>query len=140
MLYLLFELENEPYALEAARIICLLPFARVEPVAHVAPAVLGTIAYAGLPVPVINLGMLTLGRGAVRRLSTRIVLLHHVVLGESRVLGVVVERATQLTRCKPTDFSPPKRDPDALLARIDPSLFSEATAQTHSATLAAGHR
>src|SRR5690606_37822247 len=72
-----------------------------------APAwVAGAFSYRGTPVPVIDLSMLALGRAAIRRLSTRTVLVHYPQAGvQSSVLGLIVEKATETLRCDPDAFT-----------------------------------
>ena len=68
-------------------------------------AVAGLLNYHGAPVPVIDLSQLTLGRPAARRLSTRIVLVRYPVAEhETRVLGLIVERALQTMEHEAADF------------------------------------
>jgi chemotaxis-related protein WspB len=76
MLFLLFELDGERYALDAREIAHVLPLAPVR--AHPgAPAwIAGLIEYEGVPVPVVDLAMLALGRPARALMSTRLVLVY----------------------------------------------------------------
>src|SRR3979490_1767316 len=69
------------------------------------PAVAGIFNYRGAPVPVIDVSQLTLGRPAERRLSTRIVLVHYPDAdGQTPLLGLIAERATQTVRHEEKDF------------------------------------
>ena len=139
LLYLLFELGNESYALETGCVIRLLPFIHVERIAQAPPGIAGTIDYGDKPVPVIDLCYLALGRSAARCLSTRIVLLNHVVCGEPVVLGAVVERATRTTRSEPAGGTSVMRNASTLLAHIDADrLLSETLAHAPFSAHAAG--
>ena len=76
MLFLLFQLGRERYALEAGQVAAVLPLLSIKEIPQAPPAVAGLCNYRGRPVPVIDLSELTLGRPAQSRLSTRIVLVH----------------------------------------------------------------
>ena len=64
MLFLIFELGADRYALQAAHIAEVLPVVRIKRVPHAPPGVIGVFDYHGAPVPVIDLSELTLGRPA----------------------------------------------------------------------------
>jgi chemotaxis-related protein WspB len=103
VLHLIFRLDGQAYALEAARIVEILPLVdalRATP----APAggAGGAINYRGLIVPVLDLAAMTLGRASQPRLSTRIVLARCAKTGE--LVGLIVENATEIQRIEPDDF------------------------------------
>ena len=77
MLFLLFELGNDRYALDVRQIAEVLPLVAVKQIPRAPQAMTGLFNYRGAPVPVIDLSQLTLGRPSARRLSTRIVLVHY---------------------------------------------------------------
>lgn len=105
MLFLQFQIGDQRYALESAHIAAVLPWVDVRPLPQAAPGVAGVLDYRGSPVPVIDLSQLVLGRPAERRLSTRIVLVHyHVAVEESRLLGLIAEKATAMRHYEPGDF------------------------------------
>ena len=105
MLFLLFELGNDRYALDVRQIAEVLPLVGVKQIPLAPEAVNGLFNYRGAPVPVIDLSQLTLGRPAARRLSTRIVLVHYPdETGDTHLLGLIAERATQTVRHEPSDF------------------------------------
>jgi chemotaxis-related protein WspB len=105
MLFLLFELGHDRYALDVRQIAEVLPLIEVKQIPHAPPAITGLLSYRGVLVPVIDLSQLTLGRPAARRLSTRIVLVHYPgASGRSRLLGLIVEKATQAARHETTEF------------------------------------
>jgi chemotaxis-related protein WspB len=76
MLFLLFELDGDRYALDACEIAHVLPLVPVRPTPGTPPWIAGLIDYVGVPVPVIDLAMLALGRPARALMSTRLVLVH----------------------------------------------------------------
>src|SRR5438046_186300 len=105
MLFLLFELGQDRYALDARQIAEVLPLVGIKQILRAPPAVAGIFNYRGAPVQVIDLSQLTLGRPAERRLSTRIVLVRYPDAdGQTRLLGLIAERATQTVRHEATDF------------------------------------
>jgi len=105
MLFLLFELGQDRYALQATRIAEVLPLVRIKQIPQAPPGVAGMFNYRGAPVPVIDLAELALGRPAERRLSTRILLLHYGAdSAPPQLLGLIVERATEMLRREPAEF------------------------------------
>jgi chemotaxis-related protein WspB len=105
MLFLLFELGNDRYALDVRQIAEVLPLLGVKQIPKAPQALTGLFNYRGAPVPVIDLSQLTLGRPAARRLSTRIVLVHYPdQAGATHLLGLIAEKATQTARHEPSDF------------------------------------
>jgi len=107
MLFLLFELGTERYALDAGQVVAVLPRLGVKEIPHAPPAVAGLCHYRGSPAPVIDLGQLALGRPCANRLSTRIVLVHFPDPAHGpHLLGLLAERATETLRCDEGDFVP----------------------------------
>jgi chemotaxis-related protein WspB len=107
MLFLLFELGNDRYALDVRQIAEVLPLVGVKQIPGAPPALIGLFNYRGNPVPVIDLAQLVLGRPAARRMSTRIVLVHYPdENGHTHLLGLIAEKATQTARHEPADFVP----------------------------------
>jgi chemotaxis-related protein WspB len=105
MLFLLFELGKDRYALDVRQIAEVLPLVGVKQVPRAPQAMSGLFNYRGTPVPVIDLSQLTLGRPSARRLSTRLVLVHYPdQTGRTHLLGLIAERATQTARHEPSDF------------------------------------
>ena len=76
MLFLLFELDGERYAIDAREIAHVLPLAPVRAFAGTPAYIAGVIDYEGAPVPVVDLSMLALGRPARALMSTRLVLVY----------------------------------------------------------------
>jgi chemotaxis-related protein WspB len=108
MLFLLFQLGHERYALEAGEVAEVLPLVGIRPILQAPPGVAGILNYHGSPVPVMDLSQLTLGQPAARRLNTRIVLVQYRSDGgTTHLLGLIAERATEILRCEPSDFTAP---------------------------------
>ncbi len=107
MLFLLFQLGEDRYALSAGDVVVVLPLLRIKQIPQSPPGVLGVCNYHGSPVPVIDLSVLALGTPARARFSTRLVLVRYPdAAGASRLLGLIAEKATETLRRNPTDFVP----------------------------------
>ena len=107
MLFLLFELGQDRFVLDALQVAEILPLVDIKQIPQAPAAVAGIFNYHGAPVPVIDVSLLTLGRPAERRVSTRIVVVHYPdAEGATRLLGLIAERATQTVRHDVTDFTP----------------------------------
>jgi chemotaxis-related protein WspB len=105
MLFLVFELGPDRYALPASLIAEVLPVVRIKRVPHAPPGVIGVFDYHAAPVPVIDLSQLTLGRPAAPRLSTRLIVVSYPDRhGQQRLLGLIAERATDTMRREPSEF------------------------------------
>src|SRR5215471_14522815 len=77
MLFLLFQLGNDRYALEARRVVEAVPLLELTRLPQAPKGVAGIFNYRGHPVPAIDLCELTLGVAASERFSTRIIIVHH---------------------------------------------------------------
>ncbi len=105
MLFVLFQLGTERYALDAGQVAKVLPLIHVKQIPLAPAGVAGAINYRGAPVPVIDLGEMALGWPAQRRLSTRIILVHYPNDGGStHLLGLIAEKATETMRRDAADF------------------------------------
>jgi hypothetical protein len=74
MLFLLCQIGDGRYSIDAKRVLEVLPFLNLMPVPQALPGLAGLFTYRGKPVPVVDLSCLLLGRPAQARLSTRLVL------------------------------------------------------------------
>jgi chemotaxis-related protein WspB len=107
MLFLLFQLGEDRYALDACQVAEVLPVVDIKKIPRAPVGVAGVFNYRGAPVPVIDLSQLTLDRPARRHLSTRIILVHYPDDSRRRhLLGLIAEKATETLRREPTDFVP----------------------------------
>src|SRR6266566_1593541 len=105
MLFLLFHLGSDRYALEAGKIAEVLPLVGFKKIPQAPLGVAGVFNYRGTPVPAIDLTQLSVGRPAPLRLSTRLVLAHcSTAAGGVRLLGLIAERATEMMRREPSEF------------------------------------
>ena len=133
MLFLLFELGHNHYALDAGQVVEVLPLVRIKHLPQAPAGVAGLVDYRGAPVPVVDLSELMLGRPAASQLSTRLVLVRYPdANGHDRLLGLIAERATDTLRREPADFvpsgiasgdasylGPVATDPRGLIQRVD---------------------
>jgi chemotaxis-related protein WspB len=107
MLFVLFRLGKERYALNAAQVAEVLPLVSIKHMPQAPPGVAGAFNYHGAPVPVIDLSELALGQPARTRLSTRIIVVQFPdAHGATRLLGLIAEHATETMRRDATDFVP----------------------------------
>jgi chemotaxis-related protein WspB len=105
MLFLLFQLGEDRYALDTGTIAEILPLVAITPIPHAPVGVAGIFNYRGAPVPAIDLSRLTLGRPAPARLNTRLVVVHYPDgRGETRLLGLIAERVTETVRRDHAEF------------------------------------
>jgi chemotaxis-related protein WspB len=105
VLFLVFEIGAERYAIDASQIAEVLPIVTITEVARAPKEVAGMFVYRGAPVPVIDLSQLLVARPAERRLSTRVVVVRYPIgNGDPRLIGLVVEKATETIRRETTDF------------------------------------
>jgi chemotaxis-related protein WspB len=133
MLFLLFQLGQDRYALEAGLIVEVLPLVGLKALPGAPHGVAGLVDYRGAAVPVIDLSTLALGTPSASRVSTRLLVVRWVSThrGE-RLLGLIAERATDMLKCAPGDFRPTGvetrntrylggviRDAHGLIQRID---------------------
>ena len=105
MLFLLFHLGKDRYALDASRVVEVVPLLALKRIPQAPRGVAGIFNYRGQPVPAVDLGELMLGQPASPRLSTRIILVHYPdEHGKQRLLGLIAEQATEIIRKEPKDF------------------------------------
>ena len=105
MLFLLFRLGKDRYAIEAKQVVEVLPLLAAKQIPQAPPAVRGAFDFRGTPVPLIDLTQLALGHAVREHLSTRIVLVRHPDgRGGQRLLGLLAEHVTETMRRDPADF------------------------------------
>lgn len=109
MLFLIFQIGNDRYALDTSQVAVVLPPAPCKQVPDAPAWVRGIFSHNGRNVPVLDISLLALGKPAAQRLSTRLVLVHYtpsVQTGlDPQLLGLIVEKATDTLRCEASDFT-----------------------------------
>jgi len=107
VLFLVLRLGDDRYVLNTGQISEILPMVQLKRIPQAPPGVAGAFNYRGVPVPVVDLVQLMLGRPAKTQLSTRLILATYLDQTRSqRQIGLVAERATDTIRLNPMDFGP----------------------------------
>ena len=108
MLFLLFQLGKDRYAIEARRVLKVVPLMELKRIPSAPRGVAGIFNYHGRPVPAVDLSELTLGQPAPERLSTRIIVIQYPdEAGRDQLLGLIAEHATEIIRRESADFIDP---------------------------------
>jgi chemotaxis-related protein WspB len=108
MLFLLFQLGKDHYALEASRVVEVVPLLALNELPQAPKGVAGIFNYRGRPVPAVDLGLLTRGQPASECLSTRIIIVNYPdESGTNHLLGLIAEHATETLRKDVKDFVDP---------------------------------
>ena len=106
MLFLVFELNGHRYALESGQLIEVLPLVNLRPLSRAPTGIAGMFDYHGLPVPAVDLSEVILGRAALRRLNTRMVVVNYAAADDAQhILGLIAEKATATVRLEPAQFN-----------------------------------
>ncbi len=111
MLLLTFTIAGEPYALDVATVIELVPRVELRAIPHAPAYLAGLLGYRGEVVLVIDLGLLLGSAPGADRLSTRIILVKSASDGENRkgdagLLGLIAERVIDLVEVAPEQVTP----------------------------------
>jgi chemotaxis-related protein WspB len=107
MLFLVFELGNDRYAIDARQVVEILPLVHTKQLPQAPAGVAGLFNYRGSPVPAIDLSELAFGRPAARQLSTRLLLVRYPGdEGSQALIGLIVERVTRTARYEEHAFVP----------------------------------
>ena len=105
MLFVLFHLGQERYALEASRVVEVVPLLALKKFPQSPRGVAGMFIYRGRPVPALDLCELTTGRSAAEHISTRILIVNYAEsTNRQHLIGLIAERATDILRRDPKDF------------------------------------
>jgi chemotaxis-related protein WspB len=105
LLFLVFHVDHDRYAIEAEGVIEILPLVRVKQIPVTPSGVAGLLEYRGDPVPVIDLCQLMLDRPSRRCHSTRIVVVRYPdAEGAIHPLALIAEKATTTLRRDRADF------------------------------------
>ncbi len=93
MLYVLFRIGGEKYAIDADRVVEVVPMVRFKEIPRAPEWVRGLFLYRGLAVPAIDLNMMCGFAPAKNALSTRIMMVKY----REELLGLIAEGATDTT-------------------------------------------
>jgi chemotaxis-related protein WspB len=103
MLLLVLKVGGDRYALDVRQIVEVLPMVSVSPIPLAREDVAGVIEYRGAQVPVVDMSQWLCRRPSPRRLSTRMILVHHPDSSD-RLVGLIVEKTTETMRREASDF------------------------------------
>jgi len=105
MLFLLFQLGKDRYALAATQVVEVLPLVHLKQIPQAPRSVAGVFNYHGSPVPLIDLTELALERPSQTKMSTRIILTHYVdEIGNKHLIGLLAERVMETVQKAERDF------------------------------------
>lgn len=105
MLYLLFELGKDLYALDVRQVVEVLPQVNSKNLPGAMPGMAGMFNYRGTAIPFFDLAQLNLGQPCSVRMSTRIIATtFRNDSGASYLIGLLAERVTETIRRAETDF------------------------------------
>jgi chemotaxis-related protein WspB len=106
MLFLQFQLGKDRYALDAGRVVEVLPLVELRRLPQSPPGVAGMLNYRGQPVPALDLCQLFLQRPAREAMSTRIIIVRsHDDQASQPLLGLIAEHATNVFHRDPNEFT-----------------------------------
>ncbi len=113
MLLLLFQLQEDAYAIDGAKVVEVIPFLTTQKIPMTPRFITGMANHRGRPVPVIDLGLLLNDTPCRQQLSTRITLTS-VSLGRNfqKMVGLLAENVTETVKppknwqFKPGDHGP----------------------------------
>lgn len=105
MLFLLFQLGSERYALQASRVVEVVPLLCMQRLPQAPSGVMGVFNYRGQVIPAVDLSLLTVGKASQECLSTRIIVVNYPDReGHLHLLGLIAEHATETFRAETSDF------------------------------------
>lgn len=108
MLFLLFQVGPDRFALDATRVMEVVPLVDLTKIPKAPKGVAGLFNYRGRPVPAVDVCELALNKPARERLSIRIIVIHYPdAAGNDHLLGLIAEQATSLLRKDTGDFAGP---------------------------------
>ena len=107
-LFLVFRIGGQRFALDTREVVEVLPRLPLKPIAHTPAWVAGVLAHRGALVPVVDISALSFGQPAPQRTSTRLVLVRYraAPARPDRLLGLILEQASDTLRCDPAEFRP----------------------------------
>jgi chemotaxis-related protein WspB len=108
MLFLLFQVGHDRFALDATRVVEVVPLLDLKRIPQAPKGVAGLFNYRGRPVPAVDICEMALDKSARERLSTRIIVVRYPdAAGNDHLLGLIAEEATSLLRKETSDFTDP---------------------------------
>ena len=106
MLFIVFKAGNANYALEARKVIEVVPLVTLRACPGAPAYIVGLANYRGTGVPIVDLGRLVGGAPCAVYLSTRIILTPYAGgVDQQRVIGLLAETVTNTVEREEADFS-----------------------------------
>ena len=106
MLFLLLQIGNDRYALEAGQVVEVLAVVNLKRIPQAPLAIAGIFNYHGFPVPLLDLTELMMGQVSQAKMSTRIVLTNWAEeSGQKHLIGLLAEQVTETVRLAEADFA-----------------------------------
>jgi chemotaxis-related protein WspB len=103
ILFLVFQLGKDSYALASSQIVQVLSRFEVNPFPEAPHGVVGLLTYRGTPVPVIDLNLVASDPPLASRSGTWIIVVRN-PNAPDQLLALLAERATETLRCRLRDF------------------------------------
>jgi len=108
MLLLMFRADGNDYAIDARRVVEVVPRVSVRPIPHAPDYLLGLLSYRGRVAPVIDFGRLSGGTTSALALNTRVVIVElEPEQGRARLVGLVAEDVSRLVNVDAARFDAP---------------------------------
>lgn len=105
MLFVLFQIGEDTYAVEATHVVEVLPWVHIKAVPESPPGLAGLINHRGAAIAAVDLYATALQRPARRLRSTRLLIVPSPQAPGGR-LALLAERATECARLDPAQFQP----------------------------------
>jgi chemotaxis-related protein WspB len=106
MLFLVFQLGKDRYALDTAQVLEVLPMVVHKQIPRAPKGIAGAFTYHGATVPLLDLSEMALGRSSKVLMSTRIIVVsYRAEDGQSHPLGLLAEGATETLLRRDEDFA-----------------------------------
>lgn len=100
MLFLIFEINGNTYAIDCTYVSRVLPFVRINPALNMPEMVAGLMNCMGKSVPVVDLTQVISNHPSEEKYNTRIVLFDYM----SKQIGVILENFSETINCPLLDF------------------------------------
>ncbi len=106
MLFVIFRADSDCYALEARKVIEVIPVVALRACPEAPAYVAGLANYRGSGLPVLDFCRMVAGTSGAMRLGARIILIDHQgVNGSRRAIGLLVEAVLETSEREDSDFS-----------------------------------
>ena len=108
MLWLLFNMAQDRYALDVRHVVEIIPLAQLKELPRSPDYVSGLLNFRGNPLSVIDLSRLNTGKSCGGYMSTRIIVVElRQSGGSNRMVGLMAERVVETLKCERADFVSP---------------------------------